>query len=107
MIGGNIEATIQIETTAKNEIGERVSTYTDKYKLNGWLDFTGGSSNYKYNGKFQESTHIFISDYTQIDVKPENSRLICNGKVYEILIIDDVMELHEQLEILLKYIGVQ
>lgn len=108
IIGGNITAKLQAETTSQNEIGESVSTYADKYELTGWLDFTGGSSYHNnYNGKFQESTHIFICDYVEIDLKPEECRFVYNGDVYEVLIIDDPMELHEQLEILLKYVGVQ
>lgn len=108
MIGGNITAILQEKSSTENEIGESVNTYTDKHILKGWLDFTGGSSYHNnYNGKFQESTHIFICDYQPIDLEPEQCRLVCNSKVYEVLIIDDPMELHEQLEILLKYIGVQ
>lgn len=108
MIGGNTTAVLQSKSTAQNEIGESIKTYTDKYILKGWLDFTGGSSYYNnYNSKFQESTHIFICDYQAIDLTPEQCRLVCNDKVYDVLIIDDPMELHEQLEILLKYVGVQ
>lgn len=108
MIGGNITAKLQLLTSTQNEIGESISDYTDKYTLTGWLDFTGGSSYHNnYNGKFQESTHIFICDYQPVDLKPEECRFVCDGKVYEVLIIDDPMELHEQLEILLKYVGVQ
>lgn len=108
MIGGNITVKLQRKSTIENEIGESINTYTDAYTLIGWLDFTGGSSYHNnYNSKFQESTHVFICDYQPVDLKPEECRLVCNGKVYEVLIIDDPMELHEQLEILLKYIGVQ
>ena len=108
MIGGNTTAVLQMKSTTQNEIGESLNDYTDKYTLTGWLDFTGGSSyNNNYNSKFQESTHVFICDYQPIDLKPEECRFVCNGEVYEVLIIDDPMELHEQIEILLKYVGVQ
>ena len=108
MIGGNITAKLQKKSTTQNEIGESITDYADEYTLNGWLDFTGGTShNNNYNTKFQESTHVFICDYQPIDLKPEECRFVCKDEVYEVLIIDDPMELHEQLEILLKYVGVQ
>ena len=31
--------------------------------------------------------------------------MVIGGKVYEVMLIDDPMELHEQLEIYLKYTG--
>jgi hypothetical protein len=33
--------------------------------------------------------------------------MVINDKVYDIMVIDDPMELHEQLEIYLKYTGGQ
>lgn len=108
MIGGNITVKLQEKSTVKNEIGESVNSYVDKYNLTGYLDFTGGSSKSDlYKTKYQESTHIFICDYQPIDLQPENCILVCSNKVYEVLIIDDPMELHQHLEILLKYVGVQ
>lgn len=107
MIGGNTTGILQSKSTNENEIGERTNEYTDEYELTGYLDFTGGSSHHdNYNGKFQESTHIFICDYKRLELEPNECRFVCNGKIYEVLIIDDPMDLHEHLEILLKYIGV-
>jgi len=40
-------------------------------------------------------------------VKAENSRMIVNGGVYDVKLIDDPMGLHKQLEIYLKYTGGQ
>ena len=106
MIGGNIEAVLQTNSGVKtNAIGERIAEYEDVKTLWGWLDLSNGDSKYTYNAKLQESTHIFICDYTSIDRNPENKRLTVNGFVYEVLFIDDPMELHQQLEISLKYIG--
>ncbi len=108
MIGGNTTVKLQSKSTTQNEIGESVNDYTDAYTLTGWLDFTGGSSYHNnYNSKFQESTHVFICDYQPISLKAEECRLVYNNEVYEVLIIDDPMDLHEQIEILLKYVGVQ
>lgn len=107
MIGGNITAVIQTAEVSKNAIGEQVKTWADKHTLKGWLDLSGGDSRYtSYHAKIQESTHIFICDYTPLDVD-ENSRMVINNKVYDILLIDNPMELNEQLEIFLKYTGGQ
>jgi SPP1 family predicted phage head-tail adaptor len=106
MIGGNIEAVLQeIRESATNHIGEKVRSWTDTHTLWGWLDLSSGDSRYTYDAKLQESTHIFITDYAPIDRKPHNKRLVVNGVTYEILLIDDPMELHQQLEIFLKYVG--
>lgn len=111
-IGGNASATIQVRTTAKNEIGEMLSTWTDVQTVQGWLDLSSGSSQYTtYNAKIQESTHIFVADYVTLNSKisAENSRMVVNGKRYDILLIDNPMEMQagSQLEIYLKYTGGQ
>lgn len=106
MIGGNIEATLQKkEGFETNSIGEKVQLWTDMHTLWGWLDLSTGDSKYTHDAKLQESTHIFITDYAAIDRKADDKRLIVNGLVYDVLLIDDPMELHEQLEIYLKYVG--
>lgn len=105
-IGGNLEATIQqISGSTANSIGERVPKWSDYWTLTGWLDLSAGDSKYTHDTKLQESTHIFICDYAPVDRKSENKRLTVNGLVYDILLIDDPMELHEHLEIYLKYLG--
>lgn len=106
MIGGNIEALIQrISGSETNHLGEKVQSWTDMCTLLGWLDLSNGDSKYTYDAKLQESTHIFIADYTPIDRKANDKRLVVNGVVYEVLLIDDPMELHQQLEIYLKFVG--
>ena len=110
MIGGNITAQIQISTSTRNAIGEGVKTWTTVDSLNGWLDLSSGDSQYAtYNAKIQESTHVFVADYKALDsrIKSENSRLLINGRYFDVLLIDDPMELHSQLEIYLKYTGGQ
>lgn len=109
-IGGNINADIQIFGTSKNEIGEAVKSWETVQTLKGWLDLSGGDSKYStYNAKIQESTHVFISDYVPLDsrISAENSRMLINGKTYDIMLIDNPMELCEQLEIYLKFTGGQ
>ena len=106
MIGGNTGAVLQQTTgSATNHLGEKVTSWTDIRTLWGWLDLSGGDSKYTYDAKLQESTHIFITDYLPIDRKPHDKRLVVNGVTYEILLIDDPMELHQQLEIFLKLVG--
>ncbi len=111
-IGGNITATIQVKAITKNEIGEQVEKWPDVQSIKGWLDLTTGDSKYStYNAKIQESTHIFIADYVPLDsrIKAENSRMVIKGKRYDILLIDNPMELENgsQLEIYLKFTGGQ
>lgn len=106
MIGGNIEAMLQQKSGSEvNSIGERIQAWSDYLKLWGWLDLSTGDSKYNYDAKLQESTHIFICDYTAVDRKADNKRLVVNGNIYDVLLIDDPMELHQQLEIYLKYVG--
>lgn len=106
MIGGNIEAVIQQKSgSTTNEIGERIHEWADIQQLNGWLDLSAGDSKYSYNAKLQESTHIFICDYVPIDRKSDDKRLVVSGVAYDVLLIDDPMELHQQLEIYLRYVG--
>lgn len=112
MIGGNMTVSIQINTgTVRNQIGEAVKTWETVDSLTGWLDLSSGDSKYTtYNAKIQESTHVFVSDYKELDnrIKAENSRLITDsGEKYDIMLIDDPMDLHQQYEIYLKYTGGQ
>ncbi|MGI6501253.1 MAG: hypothetical protein ACOX1S_10330 [Anaerostipes sp.] len=134
-IGGNISALLQVKDEGtKNAIGERVHSWFDVTALKGWLDLSNGDSKYvNFSAKIQESTHIFICDFAnlkglsqewvwnplnlidgvinsnksdvKVDVTSENARMVVKGKVYEILLIDNPMEMDEQLEIYLKYVG--
>lgn len=110
-IGGNIKATIQISTVTKNAIGEQVKAWENVQTLRGWLDMSSGNAGYGFNAKIQESTHYFIGDYVPLDsrITSENSRMIINGKRYDVMLIDNPMEMGSgsQLEIYLKYTGGQ
>lgn len=109
-IGGNLTATVQVCTTSKNEISEQVQTWTDVQNIKGWLDLSAGDSKYTtFNAKIQESTHIFIGDYVKLDsrINAENARMVIGGKRYDILLIDDPMEMHQQIEFYLKFTGGQ
>lgn len=105
MINGNIKAVIQANNPVKNDVGESVANWEDIKTIYGYLDLQNGDVEYsKYNIKFQNSTHIFLCDYFDFDSK--NTRLLIGGKIYNIIYSDNVMELGEQLEIYLKYMGV-
>ncbi|WP_288775724.1 head-tail adaptor protein [uncultured Eubacterium sp.] len=110
MIGGNTIAQLQISTSEKTEIGAGVKRWSTVMELSGFLDLSSGDSKYTtYNAKVQESSHIFICDWKPVDasIKAENSRLLVNGGVYDVMLIDDPMGLHRQLEIYLQYRGGQ
>lgn len=107
---GNITALLQEKVgSVKNEIGEVVPKWETAHTLVGFLDLSSGDSKYSsYNAKIQESTHIFVCDYQELTaVTAENSRLIINDKIYDVLLIDNPMELDCQLEFYLKYTGGQ
>lgn len=111
MIKGNTICELQVKTdTGRNEIGETVTEWRTVLRLNGWLDLSGGDSKYTtYSAKIQESTHLFICDYQNLDgISVEGAQAVDqNGKVYDVMLIDDPMQLHQQLEIYLKYTGGQ
>lgn len=110
MIGGNIVARVQTKTTTRNPIGEAVETWSDVGQVFGWLDFIAGQNDVsQYKAKLQDTTHVFICDHfrwkTIQGVTAENSRMVVNGKVYNILLIDNPMELNQQVEVNLQFIG--
>ena len=105
-IGGNVEAILQLKKTTQNDIGESVESYETYKTLYGYLDFMSGSADsVNYNAKLEETTHVFVCDYTAIDLEESECRLLVNGKAYEVTYIDDPMLLHRHLEIFLKYTG--
>jgi hypothetical protein len=137
MIGGNIIALFQVKDKGKkNEIGEREHQWVDVASSKGWLDLNGGDSKHtSFNAKVQESTHIFLCDYqsfkglsgewvwnpfnfisgeistakldAKVDVTSENARMLIDNSIYQIMLIDDPMGMHQHLEIFLKYVGGQ
>ncbi len=110
MIIGNINAEIQIYKSEKNEIGELVKSWETVQTLKGFLDLRSGDSDYKsFDAKVEDSTHIFLCDYTPLvtGINAENSRMLIKGKTYDIMLIDNPMELDEHYEIYLKFTGNQ
>lgn len=137
MIGGNTISKIQIyDSGQKNEQGIREGQWVDVAAAKGWLDYLSGDSKYTiYNSKVQQSTHLFLCDFQSfkglsgkwvwdafsfvngiistveldetVDVTSENARIVIDGISYDIMVIDDPMNLHQHLEIYLKYTGGQ
>lgn len=110
MIGGNIEAQLVQVKSKVNSIGESEQSLEKVMTIWGWLDLSSGDSRYTtYNAKTEQSTHIFVADYVEIPEKitPENCKLIVKGKEYDVLHIDNPMEMEDgsQLEIYLRYTG--
>lgn len=111
-IGGNITAVIQTSKTSRNAIGETVQAWADAQTIKGWLDFSSGEARYNaFNAKVQETTHVFVADFVALapTIHAENSRMVINGKRYDILMIDNPMEMgsDSQLEFYLKFTGGQ
>lgn len=136
-VGGNIQALLQVKgKRAKNAIGEVTAQWVDCTSIRGWLDLsTGDSKHTTFYAKIQESTHIFLCDFTNlknlstewvcnpfnfltgviskqseqesVDVTSDNARMVIDGLVYEILLIDNPMNMNDHLEIYLRFIGGQ
>lgn len=136
-VGGNIQALLQVKNRgAKNAIGEVTAQWVDCTSIKGWLDLsTGDSKHTTFYAKVQESTHIFLCDFTNlknlstkrawnpfnfltgvisqqneqesVDVTSDNVRMVIDGLVYEILLIDNPMNMNDHLEIYLRFIGGQ
>lgn len=136
-VGGNIQALLQVKNRgAKNAIGEVTAQWVDCTSIKGWLDLsTGDSKHITFYAKVQESTHIFLCDFTNlknlstkwvwnpfnfltgvisqqneqesVDVTSDNARMVVDGLVYEILLIDNPMNMNDHLEIYLRFIGGQ
>ena len=114
MIGGNINLDLKVKTGKYtiNDIGERVSEVIDYMSLFGFLDMsTSDTKHTTYNTKLEESDYLFICDYVELEEIngkiPKTSQLtaICNNKEFDVLLIDNPMELNQHLEIYLRYKG--
>lgn len=115
-IGGNINGTLQIKSTKKdnagniikNAVGEADTTWADAFSLPGWLGLQSGDSEYsKFNAKVEESTHVFLCDFHSgaYALADQDTRMIIKGFVYDVLLIDNPDEMDEQLEIYLRKVG--
>ena len=98
---------MQKKTSSKNAFGEIETTHEDFITIRGFLDYASGDGSYKsnYRGELAETTHVFLCDFNEIvsNAKPTQSRLIVNGCVYDVLMIDNPMGLNRHLEFMLKF----
>lgn len=119
-IGGNTQAVFQVKTLTqdaaghyiRDSMGAIITGWEDAQTIKGWLDLASGESRYTtYYAKIQESTHVFIADYVNLDerINAENARMRIHGKLYDIMLIDNPMGMGKgsQLEIYLKFVGGQ
>lgn len=108
-IGGNITGYVFKKTSdGKNEIGEATIIWEEAFSHVGWLDLQSGDSKYTNNkAKIEESTHVFLCDYHPgiYALADQDTRMIIKGKMYDVLLIDNPMEMDEQLEIYLRKVG--
>ena len=108
-IGGNQIAVLQVKSeNGTDVIGNPLIDWKEVGSYPGWLDLVSGSSPVQnYNAKIAESSHYFLTDYSKdlSDQDPETSRMVIDGKFYDVQWIDDPMGMHEHLEIYLKAVG--
>lgn len=64
---------------------------SDKWKWNPFSFISGNVNNYE--------------ERRVVNVTSENARMFVGGTIYDILLIDDPMGMHQHLEIYLKYVG--
>lgn len=111
-IEGNTKAAVQIKTVEKDEYQADRATWKDAFPLSGVLDLLDGGVNLKMMSRVEDADYIFMCDYfvpayNGEKLTAENSRFLIDGEVYEVKLFDDPMNLHEHLEIYLKYLGWQ
>lgn len=117
-IGGNIDLILKRKNGFEiNDVGERIPKYEEYITLHGFLDMANNISNHStYNAKVQDSSHYFICDYVEFPVFKDDSgvdrkavandlKAYCNGKEYDVLWVDNPMELNYHYEIYLEYKG--
>lgn len=109
-IKGNATGAIVVsQTGSKNEYGEREHKTTE-IVVKGYLDMSGSDARRNiYDAKVEESTHIFICNYSEDIAGLRGKEEMCSFKFkgldYDLLYIDNVMELNEHMELYLKRAG--
>ncbi len=111
-IGGNTKAIVQIKEVEKDEYQADRVRWKDAFSLKGVLDLLDGGTNSKMGKRIEDSDYIFLCDYFLPEyngekLTTENSRFLIDREIYEVELFDDVMRMHEHLEIYLKYLGGQ
>ena len=117
-IGGNIDLVLKRKDGfTTNDIGEKIPNYIEYITLHGLIDMANTNTSHStYNAKLQESTHYFICDYVELPTFEDESgkvrkatinelKAYCNDKEYDVLWLDNPMELNYHYEIYLEYKG--
>lgn len=112
MIEGNVKAVIQVQEVIKTECQTDRTEWKDAFTKEGVLDLLDAGTDFKMMKRVEDSDYIFICDYFPIvyedkKLTAENSRILIDGEIYEVKLFDDVMHMHEHMEIYLKYLGGQ
>lgn len=113
-IEGNTQARIQIRSVEPDEYALDKAVWKDAFPkpITGVLDLTGADVSHRMMKRVEEADYIFICDYLELKADgkklgTENSRMLIGDEVYEVLLYDDPMQMHEHLEIYVKYVGGQ
>lgn len=111
-IDGNTKATVQIKEIMQDEYQADLAGWKDAFSIRGVLDLLDGGVSLKLMSRIEDADYIFLCDYFLPEyngkkLTASNSRLLIDDEVYEVVLFDDVMRLHEHLEIYLKYLGGQ
>lgn len=108
-IGGGSRAQFVRSSRSKNARGVSVESGAEPVAESiGWLDYQSGQASHQEGGaKLEETTHVFLCDYSDdiASLDEEGLSLLCGGRRYEVLLIDDPMGMHDHIEVMLKYLG--
>lgn len=113
-IEGNTKAYVQVRTVSADEYAMDKGYWADAFPqpLTGVLDLVAADTSRTLMKRVEDSDYIFLCDYFDLHadaekLTAENSRILIDGEIYEVRMYDDVMQLHEHMEIYLKYLGGQ
>lgn len=113
-IEGNTKAYVQVRDVGADQYGidREYWKYAFPEPLSGLLDLTGNDTNRTLMKRVEESDYVFLCDYFKPcaygeKLTTENSRLLIDGELYEVILYDDVMNMHEHMEIYLRFLGGQ
>lgn len=112
-IGGNVTVSVDKAANTENEFGEPVKGWQTVATLTGFLDLQSGNKGNTLKTFLEDSTHVFVCDYVNLSAagvnvkQTENLRVTHNGNAYDVVYIDNPMELNYHLEIYLKFVGWQ
>ncbi len=110
-VKGNTLCVIQTVTSnSTNAIGEKETVWQNTHSFMGILSMQSSDSKYStFNAKIEESSHVIVCDFDNeiFALKDKNTRIVANGRMYDVLYIDNPDELNIHLEIYLRYVGGQ